>query len=97
MEIDCFQKKLTVQDGLQSRDMVLACPGFSCSGDQAAAHLLPEVPSVWARLTAGSRLWVEANENAGHVTMHVPILQHNFLVLNSLSANHHEGPANPPR
>lgn len=56
--------------------MILVCPGFGCSGDQAAAHLLPGDPSVWACLTVGSCLWVEANENTGDVTMHVPILQH---------------------
>lgn len=67
METDCFQKKLTVQD----RDMMLACPGSGRSGDQAAAHLLPGVPSVWDCLTVGSCLWVEANKNTGDVTMHV--------------------------
>lgn len=76
MEIDCFQKKLTLEDWLRSRDMMLVCPGFGCSGDQAATHLLPGVLSVWACLTVGSCLWVEINENTGDVTMHAPILQH---------------------
>lgn len=55
---------------------MLVCPGLSCSGDEAAAHSLPGVPSAWACLTVGSCLWVEANENARDVTMHVPVLQH---------------------
>lgn len=81
--------------------MALACPGFSCRGDQAAAHLLPAVPSVWACLTLGWCLWVEANENTGDVNKARPCftaqIQKEILVLNSLSANHREEPVNSPR
>lgn len=51
-------------------------PGLGCSRDQAAAHLLPGVPAVRACFAVGSRLWVEANGNAGNVAMYVPDLQH---------------------